>query len=82
MGWYLLGINILAFLLYGLDKSLAKKKMYRVSEYSLLVVSFFGGSIGSLLGMKLFHHKTKKRLFWVLNILFTIMWIVYLSINS
>ena len=69
MGWYLLGINILAFLLYGLDKSLAKKKMYRVSEYSLLVVSFFGGSIGSLLGMKLFHHKTKKIKFWIFNII-------------
>ena len=82
MGWYLLGINTLAFFLYGLDKSLAQKRMYRVSEYSMLMVSFFGGSIGSLVGMKVFRHKTKKRVFWILNILFTIMWVIYLSINS
>ena len=82
MKWYILGINILSFFMYGLDKSLAKKKMYRISEYSLLVLSFFGGSIGALIGMRIFHHKTKKPLFWFLNILFTIMWIIYLSINS
>lgn len=78
MGWYLLGINILAFLLYGLDKSLAKKKKYRVSEYSLLVISCFGGGIGGILGMKLFHHKTKKKKFWIINILSIIGWIVIL----
>ena len=80
MVWYLIGINILSFIMYGLDKSLARRKMYRISEYSLLALSFFGGSIGSLLGMKVFHHKTKKILFWILNILFTIMWIIFLFI--
>lgn len=81
MIYYLIGINILTFLLYGLDKYLAKNKRYRISEYSLLVVSFFGGSIGAILGMKVFRHKTKKISFWILNIIFLIAWI-YISINS
>ena len=81
MVWYLIGINILSFVIYGLDKYLAKNKLYRVSEYSLLVLSFFGGSIGSILGMNIFHHKTKKISFWILNIIFLIIWI-YISINS
>lgn len=76
MVWYLIGINILAFLLYGLDKNLAKKKLYRVSEYSLLVLSLFGGSLGSLLGMQIFHHKNKKISFWIFNSLFLIVWII------
>lgn len=82
MIWYLIGINILSFLTYGIDKKLAQKKLYRISEYTLFVISFFGGSVGSLLGMKFFHHKTKKKIFWILNFLFLFMWIFYLSINS
>ena len=81
MVWYLIGINILSFLLYGFDKYLAKNRLYRISEYSLFVLSFFGGSIGSILGMTIFHHKTKKISFWILNIIFLIIWI-YISINS
>ena len=81
MVWYLIGINILSFLLYGFDKYLAKNRLYRISEYSLFVLSFFGGSIGSILGMTIFRHKTKKISFWILNIIFLIIWI-YISINS
>ena len=77
MIWYLVGINLLAFFIYGLDKYLARKKLYRISEYSLLVLSFFGGSIGSILGMIIFHHKTKKIKFWILNIIFLVVWIIY-----
>lgn len=82
MIWYLIGINFVTFVVYGLDKVLAIKKMRRISEYSLFVLSFFGGSIGALLGMKIFHHKTKKSIFWILNFSFLVMWIIYLSINS
>ena len=78
MIWYLVGINILAFLIYGLDKYLAVKNKYRVSEHSLFILSIFGGSFGSLLGMKVFHHKTKKKLFWIINILLLIIWVVIL----
>lgn len=78
MIWYLVVINFLTFFMYGLDKSFSRKKMYRISEYSLFVLSFFGGGIGAIIGMKVFHHKTKKISFWILNILFTILWIIYL----
>ena len=78
MVYYLIGINILSFFIYGLDKYLARKKLYRISEYSLFVLSFFGGCIGSLLGMNIFHHKTRKPLFWIINIIFLIIWIVYI----
>ena len=81
MVWYLIGINILSFLLYGFDKYLAKNRLYRISEYSLFVLSFFGGSIGSILGMTIFRHKTKKISFWILNIIFLFFWI-YILINS
>ena len=76
MTWYLIGINILTIIVYGLDKSLARRKMYRVSEYSLIILAIFGGGIGALIGMKLFHHKTKKKLFWIVNILSSIIWLI------
>lgn len=83
MFWYLVGVNFFAFLLYGLDKHLAIKGRYRISEYTLLAISFFGGSIGSLLGMKIFHHKTRKLLFWFLNGFFLFLWLViYLEIHN
>lgn len=76
MIWYLLWINIISFIVYGVDKTLARKKSFRVSEYSLFILSLFGGGIGSLLGMRLFHHKTKKLIFWIFNIITSIIWII------
>jgi uncharacterized membrane protein YsdA (DUF1294 family) len=78
MVWYFAGINIFTFFIYGIDKYLAIKKRYRISEYSLFVLSVFGGAIGSILGMKVFHHKTRKTIFWIFNILFLIIWIIIL----
>ena len=79
MVYYLIIINIISFLLYGIDKRKSIKGKYRISEYNLLMMAILGGSIGSLIGMKVFHHKTKKILFWIFNILLTIIWIIYLS---
>ncbi|MGL5694336.1 MAG: DUF1294 domain-containing protein [Peptostreptococcaceae bacterium] len=56
---YLLIINITGFLLMYIDKSKARKKQWRISESTLLSVAIAGGSIGSLLGMQFFRHKTK-----------------------
>lgn len=78
MVYYLIIINIISFLLYGYDKSMAIKGKRRISEYHLLIFSLFGGCIGSIIGMKVFHHKTKKIKFWILNILFTFLWIIYI----
>ncbi len=86
MVYYLAFLNVLCFFLYGIDKYLAIKKYRRISEYTFFVLSFFGGSIGSIIGMKIFHHKTKKVIFWIINFLSIIMWIFllvhYISINS
>ena len=56
---YLALVNAAAFLLMLIDKIKAKKKMWRTPERVLLVVSAIGGSLGGLLGMRLFRHKTK-----------------------
>ena len=56
---YLLIINALAFLLMLTDKRKAVKKAWRIPEATLLGIAAIGGSLGSLIGMRLFHHKTK-----------------------
>ena len=56
---WLVIINIIAFCLYGIDKKRAKKGQWRISEKTLLLSAVFGGSIGALLGMYVFRHKTK-----------------------
>ena len=76
MIWYLVGINILAFIIYGIDKYLAVKNKYRISEYSLFILSVFGGAVGAILGMRVFHHKTRKLSFWIGNIILLIIWVI------
>lgn len=58
--FYLIFINIAAFLLYWRDKVLARRGDFRVPESVLLGVALLGGSIGAFLSMNLFRHKTKK----------------------
>ncbi len=69
----LLLVNLLAFALYGIDKLKAKKGAWRIPESTLLLVAFLGGSLGALLGMELFRHKTKHAKFKVLVPLFLIL---------
>ncbi|MBQ8157888.1 MAG: DUF1294 domain-containing protein [Prevotella sp.] len=56
---YLIGLNIVTFFVYGIDKWKAKKSKWRIRETALLTLAVLGGSIGALLGMKVWHHKTK-----------------------
>lgn len=56
---YLVGINLLGFFLMSLDKRRAKRNRWRISEVSLFLPAILGGSLGALLGMHLFHHKTR-----------------------
>lgn len=56
---YLLIINALALLLMLADKRMAEKNLWRIPESTLLTAAAFGGSIGALLGMYRFRHKTK-----------------------
>ena len=65
---YLLLINLVTFLVFGLDKWKAKRKekkdsVRRVPEKTLFLLSALGGSVGALLGMKVFHHKTLHKSF-------------------
>ena len=61
--FYLIVINILTFLVYGIDKWKAKQGSWRISEVSLLILAVIGGCIGALLGMKIWHHKTMHKKF-------------------
>lgn len=58
--YYLIAVNLAAFILYGADKSYAKKNKRRIPERNLLFWAWIGGSLGAFLGMRIFHHKTKK----------------------
>ena len=60
---YLLAVNIVTFLLYGIDKFKAKKGKWRISEATLLTMAAIGGSIGAWAGMRLWHHKTMHKKF-------------------
>ena len=59
--YYLIFINVVTFLVYGIDKWKAKQGSWRISEATLLILAVFGGSIGALLGMKVWHHKTMHK---------------------
>lgn len=56
---YLIAVNLIAFILMGVDKRRAKKDRWRISEGTLFLFPVLGGSLGGILGMKLFRHKTK-----------------------
>lgn len=67
--YWLVLVNLAAFILYGYDKSCAKKKTRRIPERTLLLWAWLGGSIGAFLGMKIFHHKTLKAKFVIVPVL-------------
>ena len=52
-------INLVTFAMYGIDKAKAKRGAWRVPEKTLFLLPLLGGSLGALLGMRVFHHKTK-----------------------
>lgn len=61
-GWlavYLAVINLAMFIVYGADKRRARKGKWRVPEKTLFLLPLLGGSAGALLGMRVFHHKTR-----------------------
>lgn len=62
---YLLLINIITLILYGIDKWKAKHNMWRIPEATLIILAAVGGSIGAFAAMKLFHHKTMHKKFYI-----------------
>ncbi|NMB44445.1 MAG: DUF1294 domain-containing protein [Clostridiales bacterium] len=57
---YLIIINIVTFILFALDKVKAINGKWRISEFTLLLFSFVGGSLGSLFAMNILRHKVRK----------------------
>ena len=62
---WLIVINLATFAVYGIDKSRAKRGAWRVPEKTLFLLPLLGGSVGALLGMRTFRHKTKHWYFVV-----------------
>lgn len=60
---YIISVNIIGFLMMGLDKRKAKKQTYRIPERTFWGLAILGGAVGILAGMKQFRHKTKHRSF-------------------
>ena len=85
MWWYLAVMNTLGFALMGLDKKRAAEHQWRISERTLFLVAALGGSVGSWLGMYIFHHKTKHWYFVigipVIFVLQNILW-YFIMMNS
>ena len=82
---YLVAINSVAFFVYGIDKLKAKRNKWRIPESTLLLLAVIGGSIGALLGMKVWHHKTMHKKFTYgvpLIIVIQILFLNYLFFTS
>lgn len=60
---YILTVNLISFLLFGLDKRRAKQSRWRIPEKTLFTLALVGGTPGALAGMRLFRHKTRHRAF-------------------
>lgn len=72
-------LNIVVFFIYGIDKFKAKNNLWRIPEATLLICALFG-PLGALLGMKVWHHKTKKPKFFitvpVILVVEIVLWII------
>ncbi len=82
---YLGIINLLEFMLFFIDKKLAEYNRWRIAEKTLIIISLLGGSIGGILGMHLFHHKTRKSAFSIglpLIFIIEVALIIYLWYNE
>lgn len=77
-------INLSGFIMMGIDKRKAIKQVWRTPESSLFLVAILGGSLGSLIGMYSFRHKTQKKTFkyGMPFILFLQLLVVFLLVNS
>ena len=73
----LLLANVVTFIAYGIDKYKAKKGKWRISETTLLLMAYLGGSIGAGLGMKAFHHKTMHKKFYIVVPTFIILQLAF-----
>ncbi|WP_424695996.1 DUF1294 domain-containing protein [Granulicatella elegans] len=72
--YYFGGVNLLLFILMGMDKRAARRKKWRIPERRLLTLGIIGGGIGGILGMIVFHHKTHRIYFTICYVVNIICW--------
>lgn len=60
---YLVSMNAIGFAIMGIDKYKARKNLWRIPEATLFIIAIIGGSIGSIIGMYTFRHKTRHLTF-------------------
>lgn len=77
--YYFLIINVLAFVLYGVDKRRAIRNQYRIRESVLLWMARLGGGVESWLGIKTFRHKTKHTKFRIVVPLWIVIWVAVIA---
>lgn len=63
--FYLITVNAVGFVLMLIDKKKAIKRTWRIPEATLLGIAAMGGSLGALVGMQLFRHKTRHAKFFI-----------------
>ena len=63
--YYLIVVNLLTWIIYGIDKWKAKRRAWRIPERTLLLLGAAGGCTGALAGMLMFRHKTRKLKFMI-----------------
>ena len=61
----LFALNLITFIIYGIDKFKAKKAKWRISEATLILLAVIGGSIGAWLGLQVWRHKTQHKKFYI-----------------
>ena len=79
---YFVVVNFLSIIMFFIDKKKEEKNLWRISEKALILVSILGGSVGALIGMYTFRHKTKKLKFTVgipVILILQIVLIIYLN---
>lgn len=80
---YLIAVNVIAFIIFGVDKHKAIHHKWRIPEATLLLFTWIGGALGAILGMLFFHHKTRKWKFRILVPAALIVWcVVVYAANS
>ena len=75
--YYYLFINLLSFIILGIDKYLAIKHKWRISEKTLLISFVLGGVFGGGLSMVIWHHKTKK---WYFKLWLVVTFIIHFTL--
>lgn len=79
---YLAAANVITALLYGADKAKARRGAWRIPERVLLGCGICGGALGALLGMRLFHHKTRHWYFTAINTAALLTWAALLAYRN